>query len=106
MLRIARVEGRKGDSSATLKLDGKLLGPWVEELGRACESLEVPPGRLCLDLAAVTFIDPAGLALLGDLIRRGTTIIECSGFVQELLGIAPSSREPTGRTAFQPLGST
>ena len=87
MLRISRVEGRVSDSIPTLKLDGKLLGPWVEELSRACAAMEVPPNHLCLNLSAVTFIDSAGLAFLSDLIRRGTTISECSGFVQELLGL-------------------
>jgi ABC-type transporter Mla MlaB component len=106
MLRISRVDVRTGDSIPTLKLDGKLLGPWVEELSRACQALEVPPSRLCLNLAAVTFIDSAGLALLGDLIRRGTTISECTGFVEELLGIASSARSQTDRATFQPLGST
>jgi anti-anti-sigma regulatory factor len=88
MLKIARVDDGASDSIRTLKLEGKLLGPWVDELGRACEELQVPPGRLCLNLSAVTFIDSAGLRLLGDLIRRGTTISQCSGFVAELLGIA------------------
>ena len=32
------------DSIRTLKLEGKLLGPWVDELGRACEELQIPPG--------------------------------------------------------------
>jgi ABC-type transporter Mla MlaB component len=88
MLMIARVDDRDGDSIPTLKLDGKLLGPWVRELSLACEALEAPPGRLRLDLAAVTFIDPAGLALLGDLVRRGTTISGCTGFVEDLLAVA------------------
>ena len=106
MLRISQVDVRTGDSIPMLKLDGKLLGPWVEELSRACQALEVPPSRLCLNLADVTFIDSAGLALLGDLIRRGATISECTGFVEELLGLAHSARSPTDRATFQPLGST
>ena len=83
--------GCTGDSIATLKLEGKLLGPWVDELSRACEELQVPPSRLCLNLSAVTFIDSAGLKLLGDLIGQGTTISACTGFVAELLGVASRS---------------
>jgi anti-anti-sigma regulatory factor len=85
MLRIARVHESTGDSIPTLKLEGKLLGPWVDELNRACEELQVPPSGLCLNLSAVTFIDSAGVKLLGDLIRRGARISECSGFIAELL---------------------
>jgi hypothetical protein len=87
MLKIARVDGEMcpSDSISTLKLEGKLIGPWVDELSRACEELVTPPSVLHLNLAGVTFIDPAGINLLDDLIRRGATISECSGFVDELL---------------------
>jgi ABC-type transporter Mla MlaB component len=84
MLRIARLDN-SSDSAATLKLEGKLLGPWVEELRRACDELHVAPNGLSLDLSAVTFIDSAGFTLLVDLVRRGSTISECTGFVEELL---------------------
>jgi ABC-type transporter Mla MlaB component len=85
MLKIARVDDSGSQTTPALKLEGKLLGPWVIELSRACEELRVPPGVLCLNLSAVTFIDSAGLELLRDLIRRGTTISGCSGFIEELL---------------------
>ena len=71
MLKIARVDDGASDSIQTLKLEGKLLGPWVDELPRACQELRTPPSGLRLNLAGVTFIDPARIELLGDLIRRG-----------------------------------
>ena len=71
MLKIARVDDGASDSIQTLKLEGKLLGPWVDELPRACQELQTPPSGLRLNLAGVTFIDPARIELLGDLIRRG-----------------------------------
>jgi ABC-type transporter Mla MlaB component len=94
MLKIARVDGEMcpSDSISTLKLEGKLIGPWVDELSRACEELATPPSGLHLNLSAVTFIDPAGIKLLGDLIRLGATISECTGFVDELLRHNPSGR--------------
>ncbi len=85
MLRIAQVD-KPSDSMLTLKLEGKLLGPWVDELRRVCEELRVPPSNLCLNLRGVTFVDAAGFSLLVDLVRRGTTVSECTGFVEELLG--------------------
>jgi ABC-type transporter Mla MlaB component len=92
MLKIVRVDGDTSPSHSipTLKLEGKLVGPWVDELSRACDELQTSPSGLCLNVSAVTFIDPAGIKLLGDLIRRGTTIRECTGFIEELLGRNPA----------------
>jgi ABC-type transporter Mla MlaB component len=85
MLRITWIDIDSSDSIRTLKLEGKLSGPWVDELGRVCGEPRVPPSCLRLDLAAVTFIDSVGVKLLDDLIRRGATIVGCSGFIAELL---------------------
>jgi ABC-type transporter Mla MlaB component len=84
MLRIARVDNPI-DSIPKLKVEGKLLGPWVDELRRACDELDVSSSGLCLDLSAVTFVDAAGFTLLVELVRRGTTISERTAFVEELL---------------------
>ena len=87
MLKIARIDGDTSPSGLipTLQLEGKLVGPWVVELSRACEELRTPPSSLRLNLSAVTFIDPAGIRLLSDLVRQGATITGCSGFIEELL---------------------
>jgi hypothetical protein len=85
MLRITRIDLDTNDSIRTLKLEGKLLGPWVDELRRACQEPRTPPSCLRLDLAAVTFIDAIGVKMLDDLMRQGATIVDYSGFVAELL---------------------
>jgi ABC-type transporter Mla MlaB component len=73
------------DSVSTLKLEGKLLGPWVAELARSCHEVSCSPECLRLDLSAVTFVDRPGVALLRDLLGRGVTLAACSGLVAELL---------------------
>ena len=83
MLRITRLTS--GDSAQTIKLEGNLLGPWVDEVRGACAQAMARPGRTRLDLAAVTFVDTAGVALLRELIRQGVEIAACSGYVAELL---------------------
>jgi anti-anti-sigma regulatory factor len=85
MLRISWVEVDSSDSIRTLKLEGRLLGPWVDELRRVCGELPVSPSGLRVDLAAVTFIDSCGVKLVNDLIQRGATIVGSSGFIAELL---------------------
>ncbi len=83
MLRITHVHDH--ESISTLRLEGKLVGPWVGEFARLCDELSCPPNALRLDLSAVTFVDAAGLALLRDLLRRGVTLAACSRLVAELL---------------------
>ena len=83
MLRITHARGH--NSISTLRLEGKLVGPWVTELARSCNELPCPPNRLRLDLSAVTFVDGPGVALLRDLLDRGATLAACSGLVAELL---------------------
>lgn len=58
---------------AIIKLEGKLSGPWVNELARAWDRLTVcEPGRaVTVDLSEVTFIDSAGKKLLSSLVERG-----------------------------------
>lgn len=82
MLRITR--DTNDESVSTLRLEGKLTGPWVTELARSCDRLARLSG-LRLDLSSVTFADGAGVALLRDLLGRGAVLAGCSGLVRELL---------------------
>jgi ABC-type transporter Mla MlaB component len=75
------------DSTKTFKLEGKLLGPWLDELRSICMQSIQRSEQISLDLAAVTFVDGAGASLMGELIRQGVTITQCSGFVAELLHV-------------------
>jgi hypothetical protein len=63
MLRITLQENEKVQ---TIKLEGKIAGPWVEEFNRSWQSLEpLPSSRaLQLDLREVAFVDPKGRELL------------------------------------------
>ena len=83
MLMITRRTG--AESAQTIQLEGKLLGPWLDEVREACAGAMAGSGRTRLDLAAVTFVDTAGVALLRELIRHGVEIAACSGYVAELL---------------------
>jgi hypothetical protein len=88
MLRITAT--RRRDSTPVLRLEGKLVGPWVAELSRVFGDMPYPPARLSLDLSAVTFADRAGLELLRDLLRRGAALAGCSGFIAAVLHVERS----------------
>jgi anti-anti-sigma regulatory factor len=63
MLRITIDE--KSDS-VVLRLEGKLIGPWVEEVEQCWRNAFATLGArsVHVDLSAVTFVDTAGGALL------------------------------------------
>ena len=66
-----------------LRLEGRLVGPWVAELASAIEQLG--PVLPALDLANVQFVDGPGLDLLGALQHRGAVLVAVSPFVTQLL---------------------
>ena len=69
----------------TLNLEGEILGPWVGAVRDACTKRRRRSVRPRLDLAAVTYVDAAGVELLRDLMAEGVEITACSSFVRELL---------------------
>jgi anti-anti-sigma regulatory factor len=75
----------RNNSGVTFKLEGKLLGPWMEELRNVCRHPLDRSEQVRLDLTAVTFVNAAGAELLRELIRQGIVITQCSAFVAELL---------------------
>ena len=80
MLRISKIEFEKQVSR--LRLDGRLSGPWVDELRRSCEAdLEVGH-ELIVDCAGLTFADAEGIALLRWLREQNVTLENCSPFVK------------------------
>jgi hypothetical protein len=83
MLRLTRIASTR--RAQTIKLEGKLLGPWVDDVSKVCAAGTGPSARIKLDLSALIFVDAAGERLLRDLIARGAEIVACSGYVAELL---------------------
>src|SRR5262245_3776660 len=101
MLKITRIGG---EPDQTLKLEGKLLEPWVGEVLGAVAELNDHSGHVRLDLAAVTFVDPVGIHLLRNLSRQGIDITAGSAFVAELLheGTCRGHHESRSLVAQQP----
>lgn len=85
MLRITRQ--RIDEQTIFLKLEGKLLEPWIEEMQR---SIDGSVSSVKLDLSALAFADPAGIQVLADLIRHGAKLTACSGYIAALLQMEKS----------------
>lgn len=69
----------------TIKLEGRLLSPWIDEVRRACSPKSRPRKGVLLDLSAVTFVDAPGTKLLRELMSQGVKIGAYSSFTEELL---------------------
>ena len=83
MLRITPIEN--GNDKVVLRLEGRISGPWVNELGEACEKVLRLGNILVLNLADVSFLDTAGSDLLNGIQARGVQLEDCSMFVTEQL---------------------
>jgi anti-anti-sigma regulatory factor len=55
----------------TMKLEGRMVGPWVTECKRAWLALEssLSAKKFALDLSGVTFVDESGVQLLQEIYR-------------------------------------
>lgn len=83
---------QKEAGGTTLKLEGKLAGPWVDELKRCWQAASGEPGRgsITVRLLAVGFIDAAGRKLLAEMHGQGVKLeaSECltKATVAEIVG--------------------
>jgi outer membrane protein len=74
MLRVTtKVEEEQ--ARVTLKLEGKLAGPWVDEFERCWRSTLEKWQNVTVELAGVTFIDSKGKCLLANIHGQGAKLI-------------------------------
>jgi anti-anti-sigma regulatory factor len=73
MLRITNTTRPEG---VAVVLEGRLAGPWVDELARWWSALKATQhtGPISIQLDAVTFIDAAGRILLGTMHEQGAAL--------------------------------
>jgi hypothetical protein len=83
MLRITVVESNA--RAVTLRVEGRVAGPWVEELRTSCSvHTGREPIQLHLELEDVSFADAAGIAFLKELREEGVGLYHVSPFLTEL----------------------
>lgn len=83
MLRITTIQ--RADAPVVLKLEGKLLEPWIGELDDACRRATASTATTTLDLSGVSYVDVPGAIALRNLRRRGVQLVGGSPLVTELL---------------------
>src|SRR6516162_1300880 len=82
-----RVTIEKKQEQAALKLEGRLAGPWVDELERAWSSIsnDHPGNHIGVDIRGLMFIDDGGRKLLKRMYAEGATFT-AKGLVKETVG--------------------
>lgn len=83
MLRISQEESNNG--VITFRLEGRVIGRWVEELSKLCEQVLKENRDLALDLSGVLYIDDHAVAIFRALQIRHVAILNSSPFVKEQL---------------------
>jgi ABC-type transporter Mla MlaB component len=81
---LLRITVQKGCGSATLKLEGKLAGPWVEELQRIWRSASASEAVL-VDLCDVSFVDASGKDLLAQMCHGGADFLADSPLMKQIV---------------------
>ncbi|MGD0957711.1 MAG: hypothetical protein ABR953_12920 [Candidatus Acidiferrales bacterium] len=72
----------------SLRLEGRVEGPWVEVLRTAWVETKERAGdqRIVVDLSAVSFADSEGRTLLLKMREQGAGLMRASGFMRQILG--------------------
>jgi anti-anti-sigma regulatory factor len=82
MLRITPIASK---GAVILRLEGKLIGPWVNELKSYCQTVREGGSPLSLEMTEVSFADRSGLALLRGLKESGVELADCPPLISEEL---------------------
>ena len=83
-----RIHIEPGEREVTLRLEGKLVDPWVAELVRVWMDLAQGPEAtkaIRVDLEEVSFVDARGRSMLATLRRNGTTLTGSGPFISALI---------------------
>ena len=85
MLRITKKD--LAGNQTSLRLDGDLSGPWVQELRSACEPMLGNGHQLQLGCTGVTYANSEGIELMRGLKAQGVEFVNCSPFIKLQLGL-------------------
>ena len=83
MLKISITD--QAEKVTTLRLEGRVIGPWVKELRKACDHVISQGRRVSLDVGEVTFMDREAVALLRRLNGNVLTLVNCPPLLTEQL---------------------
>lgn len=83
-----RIHTERNPDGVTLRLEGKLVQPWVDELARAWTNLAADrpaPHPLRIDLRGVSFVDSRGRTMLAFLRHQGCELAGSGPYITALI---------------------
>jgi len=83
VLRISIISS--SDNAVRFQLEGKLIGPWVDELRQLSNDALSQNKMVTLDLKKLWFMDLRGAELLRNLQQRQVPQTNCSQFISQQL---------------------
>ena len=83
MLRISIIN--ESEDRIRLNVEGRLVGPWVDELREQSARALSQAKEVILDLERLWFMDAPGTALLRELAHREVAYLNCSTFISQQL---------------------
>jgi hypothetical protein len=96
---VLRVTTISAKGSPVLRLEGKLGGPWVDELQNCWNDVATKKheSAIKIDMRGVSYVDHSGRNLLLRMEREGATLTECSDFIRQLLHARDNRRRAARR---------
>ncbi len=91
MLRLRRVPSRAPE--IVLKLEGRVVGEWVDLVARECAAARRECDRVVFDMGDVTYADQRGLTMLRSLDPRAVRMIHCAPLLRDQLSENGASPE-------------
>lgn len=92
-----KVTTTQQNQTITLKLEGKLAGPWVQEVTRVwADTACSPRNSYVVDLRSVTFIDSPGRELLARMSRQGAQLIAADCLTRNIVDEIRNSNTESG----------
>jgi anti-anti-sigma regulatory factor len=95
-----RITTHEMPQSVSLELEGKLAGPWVQEMANCYEDCAIreEPKEIEINLSSLTSIDAAGKQLLRNLHARGAKLIGSGCWMKGMIAdIVRERAEPQTR---------
>jgi hypothetical protein len=81
---VLRISVRQDPDTLSLVVEGRLVGPWVDELRRVAYERSTTGVSFTIDLCELIAMDARGHALLDELLRAGATL-RCSDVMNQYL---------------------